>query len=321
LRKLLGGILILLFGVLKSLGQGWVVQENTFETNWNMSFQLGPTVLLSEIHSDFSGATNDMNNYLDLSFNFQLGKMVWERFDLGIEIGRSNFRGFKNNPSDISWLTQHPTFNNQEVKFQPYAIYFDSDITNFSIYAKYNFINFSTWARGFLKLNMFVRLSAGLAYVTAETAYSDMASYNFTRLSHPLYAKGRYGNTSLDLKAILIPTFGLNYQISERFFVSGELSMPIIATNNLDGIINYNNLLSPETPLESIEQYRIGVFGLSSKFMVGLTYFFNFDTRRQNREKILPFYSNMYRAYYSKFHRPSSKRIRQERLPFFNEKL
>jgi hypothetical protein len=55
--------------------------------------------------------------------------------------------------------------------------------------------------------------------------------------------------------------------------------------------------------------------------MVGLTYFFNFDSHWRTREKAFPWYYNRYRSYYSKFQTPSTKKARKERLPFYNIKF
>lgn len=304
-----------------SFGQGWVSDENTFETNWNITFQSGRTALLSEVNKNFSGSSNDMNNQSDWGFNLQIAKMVWERFDLGFEFGVSNYKGFKNSSANVNWLMLHTNFNNMDEDYHPFAIYYDSDVTNFSVYAKYSFINFSTFTQGYLKLNIYAKFSLGLLLPSVVMGFKDRANYEFTGLSHPLYLKGRYPSPQKDSHFIFSPGFGINYQISERIFTSAETSFQLIAADNLDGIHNFNNELTPEIPDNLTPDYRVPVNDLTAKFMIGLTYFFNFDTHKQAREKELPWFESRYRSYYSKFHQPSSKRMRQERLPFFNDKF
>jgi hypothetical protein len=247
--------------------------------------------------------------------------MIWDRLDLGFEFGISNYKGFKNNSSNVNWLMLHHSFNNSTNDFEPYAIYYDSDVTNFSIFGKYSFINFSSWTKGYIKMNLYAKASIGILFPSVEMGYSDMANYDFTGLSHPLYLKGRYPNPSKDMHFTFSPAFGLNYQLTERVFISAESSFQLIAADNLDGIHNFNNELTPETIESETSEYRILVNDLTAKFMFGVTYFFNFDTHKQIRNEQLPWFSNQYRSYYSKFHKTSSKKDRQDRLPFYNDKF
>lgn len=300
-------------------GQGWVSEENTFETNWNITFQTGRTALLGEVLTDFSGTYNDMNNQSDWGFNFQIAKMVWDRFDVGFEFGVSNFKGYKNYSGNVNWLMLDKMFNNEEKDYQPFAIYYDSDITNFSIYLKYNFINFRTFTKGYLKMNLYAKIAAGILFPTVEMGYKDQANYDFTGLTHPLYLKGRYPSPQKDSHSILNPAMGLNYQLSERLFFSAETSFQLIGADNLDGVHNFNTELKPDVIDNTV--YRVRVNSLTAKFMFGVTYFFNFDTHRQARIKEMPWFENRYRSYYSRFHKPSSKQERQERLPFFLDKF
>lgn len=304
-----------------SFAQGWVVDENTFETNWNLTFQFGRTALISEVTEDFLGSSNDMNNQSDWGFNIQIAKMVWERFDLGMEFGVSNYKGFRNYSGNVNWLNKHIDFNNKNSDFQPFPIYYDSDVTNFSAFAKYNLINFSTFTQGYLKLNLYFKLSVGFLLPSVEMGFKDKANYEFTGLKHPLYLKGRYPSPQKDSHFIASPAGGINYQLSDRIFFSAESSFQLIGADNLDGIHNFNAQLTPNVPDELTPEYRIKVWDLTAKFMFGVTYFFNFDTHKQMRQKYMPFFENRYRSYYSKFQKRSSKKQRQQRTPFYNEQF
>jgi hypothetical protein len=314
-------IILLTIAVSSSYGQGWVVDENNFETNWNFTFQYGRTALLSEVTKDFSGSSNDMNNQSDWGFNLQIAKMVWDQVDLGFEFGVSNYKGYKNFSGNVNWLMLHSTFNNTSNDYQPFPIYYDSDVTNFSFYIKYNFINFSTFTRGYLKLNIYSKLAVGLLLPSVEMGFKDKANYEFTGLSHPLYLKGRYPSPQKDSHFIVSPALGLNYQLSERFFLSAETSFQLIGADNIDGIHNFSTELSPDVTNSITPDYRIDVYDLTAKFMVGVTYFFNFDTHKQQREKDLPWFENRYRSYYSKFHKQTTQKDRQDRLPFYHDQF
>lgn len=314
-------ILLFVFTSINLYSQSWVVDENNFETNWNFTFQLGRTALLSEVTKDFAGSSNDMNNQSDWGFNLMIAKMIYERLELGFEFGVSNYKGFKNSSANVNWLMLHTSFNNERMDYQPFAIYYDSDVTNYSIFLKYNFINFSTYTQGYLKLNLYTKLMLGILFPSVEMGYKDMANYEFTGLTHPLYLKGRYPSPQKDSHFIMSPAFGINYQLSDRVFFSAETSFQLIGADNLDGIHNFNKDLRPEVPNDMTPLYRVPVNDLTAKFMLGITYFFNFDTHKQLRQKYLPFYENRYRSYYSRFHKQTPKRVRQARTPFFEEKF
>lgn len=306
---------------MKTSGQAWVVEEKNFGTNWNVSLHIGQTALLSEVKTNFSASSSDMNNLSDWAINLQIGKMVWDQIDIGVEFGHSSYQGYKNNPTNINWLMLHNKFNNETSHFQPHSIYYHSNVTNFSLYGKYSFINFSSWAKGFLRLNVYAKMGIGIAYPSVELGFTDLASYYFTGLKHPLYSKGHYGDTKISVHSILSPAFGVNYQLSSRIFFSAEASLQFIGTDDIDGIHNYNKLLTPDVPDHLTNQYRTNVFEMTAKIMFGATYFFNFNSFRKERERLTPWFVYRYRSYYSKYQRPSTKRAKRERLPFFKNKF
>ncbi|MFA9389398.1 MAG: hypothetical protein ACERKD_06305 [Prolixibacteraceae bacterium] len=320
MNRKLTTIFLFIFSSTSLFGQGWLVDENTIQTNWNITFQVGRSALLGEVKTDFSGLMSDVNNQSDWAFNLQMAKMVWDSFDLGFEFGISNYKGFKNSTASVNYLMLNHSFNDEDKNFQPYPIYYDSDVTHFLVYAKYNFINFSTFSQSFLKLNLYVKLGFGLLLPSVEMGYKDLSNYNFTGLQHPLYLKGRYPSPQKYAHLIINPpALGMNYQLSDRIFLSAETSYQLNATDYIDGIPNFNKQLTPEVPDALLDEYRINVMGLTAKFMLGVTYFFNFDTHKQLRLRTLPFYEYRYRSYYSRYQKRSSKKQRQQRTPFFKE--
>jgi hypothetical protein len=314
-------ILAFLACSLYSFPQGWLTDENNFETNWNFTFQIGPTILINELKKDFSGAGNDMNNYPDLGYSFQLAKMVWERVDLGFEYCVSNFKGSRSNPSNVNYLMLSGHFNNSKADFVPYPIYYNSSIISFVVYSKYNFINLSSFSKGFIKVNLYAKMGIGIAFISAEMGYSNPINYELTGLENPLFVVGKNPNPIKNSYPTFNPAFGINYQLSERVFVSGEMSFQVINADYVDGILNFNNKLTPEVDNTIHNKYRVPVYDITGKFMIGVTYFFNFDSHRQIREKEFPWYYSKYRSYYSKFQTPSTKKAQKERLPFYNLKF
>lgn len=294
--------ILFLFCLQQVVAQGWEAETNTIETNWNFTVQLGGTALLSEVNKDFSGSSNDMNNLPDWGINFQIAKMLINQFEAGVEFGYSNYKGYKTHSANVNWLNLHNDFNNEKVDFQPYAIYYDSDLTNLTIFGKYNFINFRTWSKGYLKLNLYLKLGMGLALPSVEMGYTDKVNYKLTGLTHPIYVKGRYPRPERDVHGFLSPALGLNYQMTERLFFSAETSLQFIAADNIDGIHNFNSQLTPDVSDEGSVEYRIRVNDMTAKFLIGLTYYFNFDSTRGIREKQNPFFRKRSESYYSKYH-------------------
>ena len=98
------------------IGQGWIAEENNIETNWSITLQTGASMLINELHKDFSGPTTDMGNKPNIACNILLSKMVWERGDLGFEAGFSKYSGDRGNPASINYLMRSKTFNNDQYK-------------------------------------------------------------------------------------------------------------------------------------------------------------------------------------------------------------
>jgi hypothetical protein len=313
--------LIFLCFSLNGAAQGWLVEENTIETNWNVTLQAGRSALISEMKKDFSSARNDMNNTSSWSVNLQLAKMVFERFDVGFEFGLSQLKGYKDNPRNVNLLMRHPDYNNELAHFAPFPIYYNTDLISYSPFIKYNFINFSSFSKGFFNLNIYTRLGLGVTFVATDMGYQDVGHYPITGLSHPLYLKGRYPSPVRDAHGFVSLAGGLNYQLSGRWFVSVEGNFQLQNADYLDGVHNYDSELTPQTPITQIEQHRIQVFDIVGRFMFGATYFFNFDSKRHLREYYLPWYANRYRSYYSKYQTRVTKKDRQDRLPFYNDKM
>ena len=299
--------LFLLFVPAISLAQGWRTEGNTFDKNWNFTVQVGRTVLLSEVNKDFSGTSNDMNNQSDWGFNIQLAKMLIEHVDVGFEFGISNYKGYKNWSGNVNWLNLHSTFNNNSAHFEPLPVYYDSDVTNFSIYLKYNFANFKAITRGYLNLNLYAKIAAGILFPSVEMGYKDTANYTLTGLKAPLYLKGRYPSPAKDSHFIINPAVGLNYQFTERLLFSAEASFQLIGADNLDGIHNFNNKLTPDIPYIETTPYRIPVNDLTAKFMFGMTYYFNIDNHKQIREKTNPWHTMKQQFFFSKYHKTGTK--------------
>jgi hypothetical protein len=303
------------------LAQGWLTEENNFETNWNTTIQFGSNMLLGELRKDLSQITNDMTNYPGLSANFQISKMVWERIDIGSEIGYSSCSGINEKPSTINYLTLSNKFNNEQVHFLPYPVKYNTYLYNLGLFSKYSFINFRTYPRSYIKINMFIQLGLGLFYMKSLMGYQEKINYQLAGLTDPLFSTKRDLKLSDQFQAYLNSALGFNYQISERFFISVEMSFYLYNTGLLDGVYNISNKLTPDVSNPDLDQYSIPAFDLSGKLLVGFTYFFNLNPHRKTYAKEYPWYFNRYRSYYSKYHSPSSKRKIKERLPFYNNKF
>jgi hypothetical protein len=310
---------IFFFSALK--GQGWLTEENNIETNWNVTLQLGSTILLSEIKNDFSGSNTNMTNKPGLGMNIQLSKMVWERVDMGTEFGMMSYSGINKNPTDINFLKLSGNFNNSNAHFLPYPVAYSTDVYNIAVFTKYNFVNLSTYPRSYIKINLYVKVGIGLAYLVSEMGYKEKGNYELSGLTAPLFSSARDLNFFNRISGYVCPAFGINYQISDRIFVSAEMNFLIFNTGLIDGVYNVSKQLPPGIVGPIPNEYLVKVSGVAGKFMVGCTYFFNIDSHRQTRWDAFPWYYNRYRSYFSKYHNPSSKRKIKERLPFYNNEF
>lgn len=297
--------------------QGWLVDENTLETNWNLSLQLGTVALLSEIATDASATRNQMNNNPGWALNLQLAKMILERFDVGADLGFMQLHGSKTNPAAIAYLNQHPAFNTGLSEFQPYPIEYQTKVFSFLFFSKYNFINFSSFAKGFINLNLFVKGGIGPVWLDGETNYREAGFYSIVGLNPPLYAIKQQGIPKLMLNAAV----GVHYQVNKRIFVSAEFSAQTISSSLVNAMPNYSGELNRGMTYAEAEQYRNKAFGITARFMAGCTYFFNFNSTKEKQLKYLPFYHSRYRSYYSRFHTAEKRGIRKSYQPFYTPKL
>ncbi|MDA3879051.1 MAG: hypothetical protein PF436_01565 [Prolixibacteraceae bacterium] len=285
-----------------------------------MTLQVGTAAMLTETSNDFSHIGNSMNHHPGLNINFQLGKMVWERVDIGFETGYTRLAGSNNNPSGLTYLTNHPRYNNDNLSFRPFPIQYQTDIIGFGLFTKYNFINFSTWSLGYLKINIYTRLGLGGFTYQTRLDYKNKDSYLFAGLEKPLYEKNN-NEYSSNVLFYVIPSFGLNYQVSDRIFLSVEISTQHYNVGNLDGIPLFNRDLSHTMSSNEIKNHYIHTNSNTARVLIGATYFFNFNNLKKELMKDQPWFSNRYRTYYSKYQQRTSKKERQQWLPFYNEKF
>lgn len=302
-------------------GQGWLVDENTFETNWNLSLQAGTSALFTEIKSNFSGMSNQMNNLPGWAFHLQLAKMAYERFDIGADAGMMQLKGISSNPNHITYLNNHPRFFTGSGQFKPYPIFFQSQIISLSIFAKYNFINFSSFSKGYINLNLYIKGGIGAACIVGETGYQEKGYYPITGLESPLYAINCYGYFDYTPVMLINTALGIHYQINKRVFVSAELSVQAVGSSLVNALPNYKTGLDRSLSIDEAELFRQKTLGFTGKFMMGATYFFNFNSTKKKQLRYLPFYHNRYRSYYSKYQTTENNRIRKTYHPFYTKKL
>lgn len=320
LRNVLLLHIFLLLGVQLLYAKGLKYSRFNIETDWSATFQAGSTVLIGELNKDFSGWTNDFNNVADWGVNFQLSKMVIPRLDVGLEMAFSRYRGFKKDSESVNYLMYHYYLNNSTTNFEPYPVYYRSSLNNYTLFFKYNFLNIRTMRKGYVVWNMYAKFGLGVGIPRVVMGYSNPEHHVLTGLPNPLYAKG-FKPYASDLHGFFSPAFGINHQFSEHLFFSGEVSFQLIGADNIDGVHNYSPSLQFETDNNLVENHRVRVHDTTLRFLLGVTYYFNIDIVKTPRELSIPWYREQYMTYFSKYHVASSKKERQERLPFFREKF
>lgn len=310
-------IIFLFLNMPLAFAQGWLTDENNFETNWNLSIQVGPSVVLTEIEGSYSEPTGSMRHNPGFSYDIRLGKMVLERFDTGIDFSQSFFTGYRNNPSTLNYMRYLFLENNVPSHLLTYPIHYSSALTVVSVYAKYNFINFSSFEKGIIKLNLYTKVAAGISFISSELIYKEETNYQLTGLSKPLFSSKDLEFPST-IHFTLSPALGMNYQTSDRVFFTAEIGFSATNSDYVDGVRNFS--IPDNYPEYRAITYQ-KVTAITMKIMFGATYFFNFDSHRPTRERYLPWYHHRYRSYYSKYQAQSPQKARQERLPFYKDRF
>lgn len=274
---------------------------SNIKSDWSVSIQAGSSILCGEVATNLQDFIQEMTNQPDFALNFQIEKTIFGSWNFGFEGGKYNYRGY-NTTGEVNWLTQHYYFNNWTFDYEPHAIYYDSDIINYAFYFKYNFKKFHAvdYTRHISKVNLYTKLSVGMAFPSFEIGYIDTIYYNGTGLNNPIYEKGRYIQLTKDSHFSIETAIGVNYEINDHLSLSLDLSAAIITVDDIDGAHNFNEELTPNVG-NNTSDYRVNVYSLSSNCMLGISYSFNLE-RSQRINPSKPFKNNDKFGYlYSKF--------------------
>jgi hypothetical protein len=298
--------------------QGWLVQENTIATNWNVSVQVGRGFLVNEYNLSQHSAGNEMNHQFGWNAGIRFAKMIFKQADLGLECNYSTFKGYNYFPIKVVYLNNHSLFNTDERAFLAKPILYNSEMGSFVPFFKYNFINFSTYPRGYSSVNVYIQTGVGIGLISAKMGYEDAGNYAVSELKAPLFKSGKFSD---GIAPTAMVSLGINYQLNKRIFLSFETNLQFVYSDILDGVPNYSTELEPFLDLDMAESFRQKQLATTGRVLIATTYFFNFDTTSKKRGRLLPWYSNRYRSYYSRYQYRSTEKDRKLRLPFYGKEL
>jgi hypothetical protein len=251
-------------------------QAENYSPKWYKDWRLGTmggiNYLASELKKDFSKATMDMNPNPSGAFNFYLDKRVTQNFGVGIEFEKNFFSAQRTFPNRINWLIYDSRFNNKTSHFIPAPIYSKTNTSSWFFNLNYNFLKTHKINKTPSNINMYLKAGIGFSSVGVELGYIDPLNYKKSNLPNPLYEKGQGIQSLKDMYFSFHLGTGINYYLSPRISVSGEVNVLFVSNDYLDGVHNYE---ASQLPNGTTVINRMGVFATVGELKVGISYHFN----------------------------------------------
>ncbi len=245
----------------------------TLHRNWRAGAAAGVNYLSMELKKDFSQASMDMNSLPDLSYSFFFYKRFKKHMEIGLELEKNMFNGYKNHSGNVPWLVYDPSFNTGGRTFLPRAIYYNTDIWSFFFNFNYSFLNIYSYKHNFLNLNSYLKVGLGFSAIRVEMGYKNQQDYFDSNMGFfPLYEKGQGGHKGIDSYGTFHAGAGINYFISDRFSISAEALFLFVSCDYLDGVHNMTATLLDNG---SVQLDRVGVVGTVGELKLSVSYYFN----------------------------------------------
>ena len=302
--------------------QGWIVDENSFEKNWNVSFSGGPSWFMGEITQNAFDLTQQSNQNMGFSYGFDISKMILHRLHLGIDYRLVDYTGFNEQPDDLLFFTRYSEFNKNGKQFIINPIKLISQQESYSLFLKYNLPNFQSIEKGISRFGPYIVAGAGIGYTSASASYFKQSYYDGTNLNDPFFEKGQGRDPLNDFSFTFNLGAGINYQMSKRLFFSFDVRLYRSTTDLLNGVHNFDETLTPEMSAEQAwSMSHVKTSALYTNFSFGVSYYFNFEPVTDIEIDRYPWYENQYRSYYSKQLGSEHKWEKQRRYPFYQDKF
>ncbi|MBN1925497.1 MAG: hypothetical protein JW798_06665 [Prolixibacteraceae bacterium] len=255
----------------------------TLHKNWRAGASGGMSYLAMELKKDFSQAGMDMNSTPNIAYSLFFNKRFKKHIEIGLELEKNVFTGYKNHSGNVNWLMYSPTFNNENSHFIPNPIYYSTNIWSLFLNMNYSFLNFYSYKNNFLNMNAYLKAGVGLSSIGVEMGYQNKQDYFDSNLLWPLYEKGQGSHPARDWYGTIHAGAGINYFFSERISVSLEAVLLFVSNDYLDGVHNFSATNLPDGTVE-IERYT--VFGSVGELKIGVSYYFNLYRETVNKSSI-----------------------------------
>jgi hypothetical protein len=252
----------------------------TLHKNWRAGASGGVSYLAMELKKDFTQATMDMNSTPKIAYSFYCHKRLKKHLELGLELEKNVFSGYKNYPGNVNWLMYDSRFNNANSHFVTNPVYYSTNIWSLFFNVNYSFLNFYSYKSNYLNLNSYIKAGIGISSVGLEMGYQEKQSYLDANLLWPLYEKGQGNHPSRDWYGTFHAGAGVNYFFSHRFSISLEAVLLFVSNDYLDGIHNY---AKTELPDGTVQIERYPVFGSVGELKLGVSYYFNLYKETLNK--------------------------------------
>lgn len=255
----------LLFAQFEDTRQNWW-------KDWRVGTIGGINYLATEIKKDFSTTSVQMNSGMNSTFGIHIDKRFTGNVELGIEFEKNYYYAEKTYPNKINWLIYDSRFNNETSHFVVAPIYSKSNTSTWFINVGYNLPNFRKSDKTPGNSNLFIKGGIGFTSIGVETGYIDQANYAKAALPDPFYEKGQGIHSLKDVYGSLHIGTGVNYYLSPRFSISGELLFLFVSNDYLDGVQNYEVTTLPNG---TVNLNRQEVYSTIGEIRVSISYHFN----------------------------------------------
>lgn len=282
---------IMLQSLIKSYAQIDADPKIVISENLKFGVFSGISSLYTELDKN---KNHKFDNNIGQSFALELSKLVNEEIEIGLAYNNISLSGTAQNP-EKNWMTYIPDF-------YPAPIIYNSAVQSFKIIVQYNFHRFYTPKRGYLPINVFVKIGFGMGFVNSEIRYIDP---EYRQLADPIYEIGRGKNEILGNSSLISGEFGSEYHLSDRFSFRIQGGMHVINKDFIDGVYNRANI--KESP---------GTFSMLSSVNASIVYHFNYVTRTQMYNEHYPWFEKKFKNLYSKYYKPKTQSIQMIKYPW-----
>lgn len=287
---------IMFLSIIKSSAQIDADPKIVISENLKFGFYSGISFLYKELDKN---KNHEFNNHIGQSYAIELSKLVNEEIEIGLAYNNIKMSGSAINPQK-EWMAYISDF-------YPAPIAYSSAVQSFKIIVQYNFHRFYTPKRGYLPINVFMKIGFGMGFVNSDIRYIDA---EYRQLADPIYEIGRGKNEILGNSSLISAEFGSEYHLNDRFSFRVQGGAHIINKDFIDGV--YNRVNIRESP---------GIFSMLISTNASIVYHFNYTSKNDMYNEQYPWFEKKFKNLYSKYYKPKKQKTQMINYPWHQRKF